>query len=75
MSLPSLSLSLLISFFSFHLRLFLVEGAPSVALALLAIIYLPDSPETVKFLTDDERRIAVKRLAAGNKFPWQQVKG
>jgi hypothetical protein len=29
----------------------------------------------VKFLTDDERRIAVKRLAAGNKFPWQQVKG
>ncbi|SAL99528.1 hypothetical protein [Absidia glauca] len=59
--------------------LFLVEGAPSVALAVLAIWYLPDSPETVKFLTDDERRIAVKRLAADagaandHSWSWDQV--
>ncbi|KAI8339504.1 major facilitator superfamily domain-containing protein [Chlamydoabsidia padenii] len=54
--------------------LFLIEGAPSVALALIAAWYLPNDPETAKFLTEDERRYAVARLAkdagAANDHSW-----
>ncbi|ORZ24380.1 major facilitator superfamily domain-containing protein [Absidia repens] len=54
--------------------LFLIEGAPSVALAVLAAWYLPNDPETAKFLTEEERRVAVGRLAkdagAANDHSW-----
>jgi hypothetical protein len=46
-------------------RLFLIEGAPSVVLAVFAGWYLPNDPETAKFLNEEERRVAVGRLAKG----------
>ena len=42
--------------------LFLVEGFPSVVVAVIAWSYVPDSPETAKFLTARERYIARARL-------------
>ncbi|ORX61622.1 MFS general substrate transporter [Hesseltinella vesiculosa] len=59
--------------------LFLIEGLPSVVCAVAAIFILPDDPETCKFLTEDERVVAVGRLAkdAGasnsHSFSWAQV--
>ncbi|KAI9484448.1 major facilitator superfamily domain-containing protein [Zychaea mexicana] len=43
--------------------LFIIEGAPSVVLALFAAWYLPNNPETAKFLSTDERELEVSRLA------------
>lgn len=42
--------------------LFLVEGFPSVIVAVIAWSYVPDSPETAKFLTERQRYIARARL-------------
>ncbi|KAI9301884.1 major facilitator superfamily domain-containing protein [Cunninghamella echinulata] len=42
--------------------LFLIEGIPTVVLAMGATFYLPVSPEKWTVLTDDERSIAVQRL-------------
>lgn len=42
--------------------LFIIEGAPSVAAALLTFFYFPDYPEIAKWLSADEREIAVERL-------------
>ncbi|KAI4862531.1 putative MFS transporter [Hypoxylon rubiginosum] len=41
--------------------LFIVEGLPSLFLAALAFIYLPDSADTAKFLTEEEREVAKMR--------------
>jgi hypothetical protein len=41
--------------------LFLVEGIPTVAMAVLAYFFLPDSPETAKFLTPEEKDVAKAR--------------
>lgn len=38
--------------------LFIIEGVPTVLLALLAWFYLPDSPSTARFLNPREREIA-----------------
>jgi ACS family tartrate transporter-like MFS transporter len=35
--------------------LFLIEGIPSIALGLVTIFYLPDSPEKAKWLTPEEK--------------------
>ncbi|KAI8379531.1 major facilitator superfamily domain-containing protein [Radiomyces spectabilis] len=59
--------------------LFIIEGAPSVLLSVLAAWYLPNKPEEAKFLTDEERKFAVRRLAedAGvandHSWSWKQV--
>lgn len=42
--------------------LFLIEGFPSLFVALWAWYLIPDSPETTSYLTPYERRIAVTRL-------------
>lgn len=44
--------------------LFLVEGLPVVAAAALAWFYLPDSPHTARFLTEEERDVARSRALA-----------
>ncbi|KAF7732039.1 hypothetical protein EC973_007144 [Apophysomyces ossiformis] len=60
-------------------KLFIIEGAPSIILSAFAAWYLPNSPETAKFLTDEEREYAVNRLAidAGasndHSWSWKQV--
>lgn len=42
--------------------LFLFEGFPSVIAAIFAWYFIPDSPETARFLTTRERRVAKLRL-------------
>ncbi|KAH7887580.1 major facilitator superfamily domain-containing protein [Phlebopus sp. FC_14] len=42
--------------------LFYIEGALTCFVAVCAIFILPDFPETTKWLTDEERRLALKRM-------------
>ena len=44
-------------------RLYIIEGAITMAVGLAAIFILPDFPETWKGLTPEMRRVAVRRLA------------
>ena len=46
-------------------RLFIIEGAPSVLLAAFAAWYLPNSPETAKFLSKEEQEFEISRLETG----------
>ena len=41
--------------------LFLVEGLPTILMAPVAFFVLPDSPDTARFLNEDEKRIARAR--------------
>ncbi|ORY62624.1 major facilitator superfamily domain-containing protein [Pseudomassariella vexata] len=41
--------------------LFIVEGIPSVLLAFFAFFFLPDSPDTAKFLNEEEKEVARAR--------------
>lgn len=41
--------------------LFLVEGLPTILMAPVAFFVLPDSPDTARFLSEDEKRIARAR--------------
>ena len=41
--------------------LFLVEGLPTVVMAAVAFFYLPDNAAKAKFLTPEEREVAVAR--------------
>lgn len=43
-------------------RLFIIEGAVTVVIALLAIPILPDHPLTTKWLTEEERQLAHDRI-------------
>ena len=62
--------------------LFLVEGFPSVIIAVVAWHFIPDSPSTAPWLTSRERRVAVLRLrkekeaeeAASEKFETQKAR-
>ena len=42
--------------------LFLVEGFPSIVVAVFAFYYLPDGPGTAKFLTGRQKKVARLRL-------------
>lgn len=42
--------------------LFVIEGAPSCLSAFVVLFLLPDYPETVKWLSDDERSLTMQRL-------------
>ena len=44
--------------------LFLVEGLPAVLMALLLLRYLPDAPDTVRWLSDEEKSWVTRALAA-----------
>ena len=57
--------------------LFLIEGLPTIVLALLIFLFLPNRPETSKYLSDEERALATSRLSHGQsdsahttKFQW-----
>lgn len=41
---------------------FILEGAPTIIVGVLVWFYLPDFPETAKFLTQDERQLAIDRM-------------
>ncbi|SPO05395.1 related to nicotinamide mononucleotide permease [Cephalotrichum gorgonifer] len=58
--------------------LFLIEGAPTIAFAAIVYFFLPDSPSTAKFLTDEEREKSVTRMetvdrTAKSKVNWKQI--
>ncbi|WVQ83899.1 hypothetical protein IAT38_006043 [Cryptococcus sp. DSM 104549] len=42
--------------------LFILEGIPAVICGILIYFFLPDFPETAKFLTCEERELAVSRM-------------
>ena len=42
--------------------LFYIEGSLTVFVAICAIFILPDFPTTTRWLTDEERRLALKRM-------------
>ena len=51
-------------------RLFILEGSITVAVAICAVFILPNFPETTKWLTEEERELAIWRLkldTAGEK--------
>lgn len=39
--------------------LFIIEGVPTVLLAVICWFFLPDSPASAKFLTERERQVAI----------------
>jgi len=41
--------------------LFLVEGLPTLAMVPITFFFLPDSPDSARFLTEDEKRVAKAR--------------
>ncbi|TIA84417.1 hypothetical protein E3P99_04132 [Wallemia hederae] len=57
----------------------IVEGIPTILLGILVYFLLPDYPETAKFLTPEEREIAVRRLGASaskatnEPFKWSSI--
>ncbi|RUO95834.1 major facilitator superfamily domain-containing protein [Jimgerdemannia flammicorona] len=56
-----------------------IEGLPTIILAIVLVFILPDSPEKAKFLTEEERSYAIRRLSADagvahdNSWSWGQV--
>jgi len=57
--------------------LFLIEGLPTIVLALIIFLFLPNRPETSKYLTEEERIVITKRLGTSHsggihtkKFQW-----
>lgn len=60
--------------------LFIIEGAPSCLSALFVLFFLPDYPETVRWLSEDERALALGRLSVegskgmSNSDWWQDAR-
>ncbi|OBT67986.1 hypothetical protein VE03_01502 [Pseudogymnoascus sp. 23342-1-I1] len=60
--------------------LFIIEGIPSVLSSVAVFFFLPDYPETVKWLSVEERALAVERLRIegshghGESLTWAQAK-
>ncbi|MCJ1305833.1 hypothetical protein MMC08_008650 [Hypocenomyce scalaris] len=46
--------------------LFLIEGVITIGCAFIAVLILPDFPATTKWLTDEEREYAIRRLQHNN---------
>ncbi len=46
---------------------FLIFGAVSIVFSAVFIVFMPDIPSTASFLTDQERVIAVERVAANRQ--------
>lgn len=46
---------------------FLIFGAVSIAWAIVFLVFMPDLPSTAKFLTPEERVIAVERVAVSRQ--------
>ncbi|WVF70301.1 hypothetical protein IAT40_005090 [Kwoniella sp. CBS 6097] len=44
--------------------LFLIEGCPSVLLAICVFLFMPSRPETSRYLTEEERTLCLTRLNA-----------
>lgn len=60
--------------------LFLVEGLPTVCMAVVAWFFLPDSPAKARFLTEEEKEVArmrsVKQAGATERvggIDWKEI--
>ncbi|KAH7124321.1 major facilitator superfamily domain-containing protein [Dactylonectria macrodidyma] len=56
----------------------LIEGAPTIIVAPFVYLFLPDSPQAAKFLSDEEKEASVARLGtrdttAKTRLNWKQV--
>lgn len=47
-------------------RIFIIEGLATVVVGLASKFFTVDWPETAKFLTDEERKVLVAKLAQDN---------
>ncbi|EJU00031.1 MFS general substrate transporter [Dacryopinax primogenitus] len=47
--------------------LFIIEGFPAVVVGLLCMKVLPDRPDTMTWLSPEEKRLAVRRMNRGGK--------
>ena len=59
--------------------LFIIEGAPSCACAILVWLFYPDFPETATWLSETERELAINRIKGVSslghaKITWAQAK-
>ncbi|KAI0804654.1 MFS general substrate transporter [Irpex lacteus] len=59
--------------------LFIIEGAPSCACAILVWFFYPDFPETASWLSEEERELAVNRIKGVSslghaKITWKDAK-
>ncbi|EUC55188.1 MFS transporter [Rhizoctonia solani AG-3 Rhs1AP] len=59
--------------------LFLLEGIPSVISSFFVFLFFPDFPETVVWLSEEERTLAIGRLRGlastqGSRFTWAEAK-
>lgn len=57
--------------------LLLIEGIPTILIAPVVFFFLPDSPDTAKFLTQEERTHAIERMQTRdrtkkNAIHWKQ---
>lgn len=43
--------------------IFIIEGLGTSVIAAISYFFIPDWPETAKFLTPDERKVLLRRLA------------
>jgi len=61
--------------------LFILEGIPSCLSSVLVFFFLPDYPETVTWLNEEEKALAEKRLkvegshGGGSNLNWEEAKG
>ncbi|KAI1315903.1 hypothetical protein EDD11_000217 [Mortierella claussenii] len=60
--------------------IFILEGLPTVLLTIVVFFFLPDFPGTARFLNQEEKDMAVKRLvidagpATQTEFSWKQFR-
>ena len=60
--------------------LFIIEGIPSCVSSVFVFFFLPDYPETAKWLSADEKTLATERLQTegshghGSSLTWTQAK-
>ena len=61
--------------------LFLVEGFPSIVVSIFVFLYIPDNPETARYLTRREQKVARLRLrnettgkeSGGRGLKWSEI--
>ncbi|KAJ7457059.1 putative MFS transporter [Mycena latifolia] len=53
--------------------LFILEGLPSCLSSVLVFFYLPDYPETAGWLTDEEKKLAARRLKGQSSLGTSKV--
>jgi len=54
--------AIFVNFLTF-IRTVIIEGAATIPVAILAMFVLPDYPATTKWLSEEERKLAISRLA------------